>query len=135
MSPAFFSKFFLFGRTVTVNAVFGALETGFQKGKTVWLLLMGLLASLPPMLMDQCSPSRGRGSSSASWMHLGRRGAVKLAARLKKTLTYYQTILGGNSICGATRANECPPSVVRRIKIKIPDQNQKSEGSGGNSDH
>jgi hypothetical protein len=27
------------------------------------------------------------------WMHSGRRGAVKHAARLQKTLTYYQTIL------------------------------------------
>jgi hypothetical protein len=47
-----FSKFFRFVRTVTANAVFGApLETG--KGKTGWLLLlMGLLASPPPMLMN-----------------------------------------------------------------------------------
>ena len=45
---------------------------------------------------------RGRVSSSASWKHSGRRDAVKLAARLQNTLTYYQTILGSNLICGAT---------------------------------
>jgi hypothetical protein len=95
-----------FVRIVTVNAVFGALETGFPKGKTGWLLLlMEFLASPPLLLMNQCGPNRGRGSSSASWIHLGRRGAVKLAARLQKTLPYYQTIIGGNLICGAPRAN------------------------------
>jgi len=101
-----FSKFFRSVRTVTVNAVFGALQTDFPKGKTGWLLLlMEFLGSPPLLLMNQCRPNRGRGSWSASWIHLGRRGAVKLAARLQKTLTYYQTIIGGNLICGATRAN------------------------------
>jgi hypothetical protein len=59
---------------------------------------MGLLASLPPMLMNQCWPNRGRVSSSASWKHSGIRDAVKLAARLQNTLTYYQTILGPDPI-------------------------------------
>jgi hypothetical protein len=49
------------------------------------------------MLMNQCWPNRGRVSSSASWKHSGRRDAVKLAARLQNTLTYYQTILGGEA--------------------------------------
>jgi hypothetical protein len=48
------------------------------------------------MLMNQCWPNRGRVSSSASWKHSGRRGAVKLAARLQNTLTYYQ-VLGGEA--------------------------------------
>ena len=53
------------------------------------------------MLMNQCWPNRARVSSSASWKHSGDRDAVKLTARLQNTLTYYQTILGNNSICGA----------------------------------
>jgi hypothetical protein len=77
---------------------------GFRKGKIGWLLLpMGLLVS-----------RRGRVSSSASWMHSGRRGAVKLAARLQNTLTYYHRVLGGNFICGTTRANELPLLEVKR---------------------
>jgi hypothetical protein len=71
------------------------LEQVFRKGKTRWLLLlMWLLASPPPMVTNQCRPRRGRASSSASWMHSGRHGAAKLAARLQKTLIYYHTILG-----------------------------------------
>ena len=66
------------------------------------MIAAGLFASSPPMLMNQCWPNRGRVSSSASWKHSGRRDAVKLAARLQNTLTYYQTILGSNLICGAT---------------------------------
>jgi hypothetical protein len=33
---------------------------------------------------------------------------------LQKTLTYYHRMLGGNLICGATRANERPLSGVKR---------------------
>jgi hypothetical protein len=83
-----------------------------RKGKTRWLLLlMWLLASPPPMLTNQRRPRRGRASSSASWMHSGKRDATKLAARLQKTLTYYHTILDQNrlakeSICaGSLHAN------------------------------
>jgi hypothetical protein len=59
---------------------------------------MGLFASSPPMLMNQCWPNRARVSSSASWKHSGRRDAVKLTARLQNALTYYQTILGPDPI-------------------------------------
>jgi hypothetical protein len=102
---AFFSSFSLCKDRHNQCGFWGA-ENRFSKRKAGWLLLlMGSLASLPPMLMNRSRPSRERGSLSTSWMDLGRRDAVKLAARLQKMLTYYQTIFGGNSICGATRAN------------------------------
>ena len=63
---------------------------------------MGLFASSPPMLMNQCWSNRAKRLSSASWKHFRRRDAVKLTARLQNTLTCYRMILG-------TRGGACEP--------------------------
>ena len=70
------------------------------------------------MLMKQFWPNRARVSSSASWKHLGRRDAVKLAARLQNTLTYYQAIIGSNLICDAT--NLGGKSKKKGNKVNMP---------------